>query len=132
MCNDYIEVALSNDGKERIWKAHELVRIPILAHADIERPTRFVYILKLSDATFYIGQTNDLHIRLQEHKDGQQTQTRGKNPKMVYFESFNGMRRNEDYIFCHHDHKPLDPRTISHTFVNVSAKLNYRPCLCIV
>jgi len=93
MCDACIDLTLGEDGKERIWKGREPERKPIIAHADIKRPIRYVYILKLSDGTFYVGQTNDLGIRLQEHKDGQQTQTKGKDPKMVYYESFDGMRR---------------------------------------
>ena len=55
-----------------------------------------MYILKLSDGTFYVGQTNDLSIRLQEHRDGQQAQTRGKDPKLVYYKPFEGMRKSVD------------------------------------
>lgn len=94
MCDDCLDVTLMDDGKKRIWKAREPERKPIIAHADIDRPIRYVYILKLSNGTFYIGQTNDLVIRLQEHKDGQQAQTKGKDPKMVYHASFVGMRKS--------------------------------------
>ncbi len=94
MCNACLDLTLEVDGKEKMWKFQEVERRPIIAHADIERPVRYVYILKLSDGTFYVGQTNDLTIRLQEHRDGQQTQTRGKDPKMVYIESFVGMRKS--------------------------------------
>lgn len=96
MCDDCLDVTLAEDGKDRIWKTKEPERKPIIAHADIERPIRYVYILKLSDGTFYVGQTNDLIIRLQEHKDGQQAQTKGKDPKMVYYESFEGRRKSVD------------------------------------
>lgn len=96
MCDACLDVTLADDGKGRIWKATEPQRKPIIAHADIKRPIRYVYILKLSDGTFYVGQTNDLGIRLQEHKDGLQTQTKGKDPKMVYYESFDGMRKMVD------------------------------------
>ncbi len=41
---------------------------------------------------FYAGQTKNLPIRLQEHKDGIEAYTRGKDPKMVYYEYFIGMR----------------------------------------
>ena len=96
MCDACLDLTLSDDGKVRIMKGREPERRPIIAHADIKRPTRHVYILKLSDGTFYVGQTNDLGIRLQEHNDGLQTQTKGKNPKMVYYESFDGMRKMVD------------------------------------
>ena len=42
----------------------------------------------MSDGTFYIGRTSALAIRLQEHRDGTQGQTRGKDPRLVYFEEF--------------------------------------------
>ncbi|MFC1917831.1 GIY-YIG nuclease family protein [Chloroflexota bacterium] len=96
MCDACIDVTLGEDGKERIWKAQEPERRPIIAHADIERPVRYIYILKLFDGTFYVGQTNNLSIRFQEHKDGLQTQTKGKDPKLVYYESFDGMRKIVD------------------------------------
>jgi len=96
MCDDCLQVTLVDDGRDGPWRGREPDRKPIIAHADIKRPIRYVYILKLSDGTFYVGQTNDLGIRLQEHKDGQQPQTRGKDPKMVYYESFEGMRKSVD------------------------------------
>ena len=94
MCDDCLQVTLMDDGRGNPWRGREPERKPIIAHADIERPVRYVYILKLSDGTFYVGQTNDLGIRLQEHKDGRQTQTKGKEPKLVYYESFEGMRKD--------------------------------------
>ena len=96
MCDACLDLTLGEDGKEKIWKAREPERRPIIAHADIKRPVRYIYILKLSDGKFYVGQTIDLSIRLQEHKDGLQAQTRDKNPKMVYHESFEGMRKDVD------------------------------------
>ena len=65
---------------------------PILAHAKLERTTYHVYVLKLNDGGFYVGQTTNLAIRIREHKDGLQSQTKGKNSKLVYFEQFEGER----------------------------------------
>ncbi|MFC2059609.1 GIY-YIG nuclease family protein [Chloroflexota bacterium] len=104
LCDGCFDLTLYEEGKLKPAEPSEQgpviirepERKPVIAHADIERPVRYVYILKLSDATFYTGQTNDLGIRLQEHKDGQQTQTRGKDPKMVYCEPFDGMRKSVD------------------------------------
>ena len=104
MCDDCLAVTLYEDGRLKPTENGEQGRVvirepekkPVLAHADIERPFRYVYILKLSTGTFYVGQTNDLGIRIQEHKDGQQTQTRGKNPKLVYYDSFDDMRKLVD------------------------------------
>ena len=64
----------------------------ILSHMSISRDVRYVYILKLSNGTFYIGQTTDIMIRLQEHRDGLQRQTQGKDPRLVYYESSVGKR----------------------------------------
>ncbi|MFC2020919.1 GIY-YIG nuclease family protein [Chloroflexota bacterium] len=96
MCDDCLQVTLLDDGRDGPWSGSKPERKPVIAHADIERPIRYVYILKLSDGTFYVGQTNNLGIRLQEHKDGQQAQTKGKDPKMVYYQSFEGMRKSVD------------------------------------
>ena len=50
----------------------------------------YVYILKLRDANrgvrFYVGQTNDLLVRLTEHRDGLTKTTAGKDPQLVWFE----------------------------------------------
>jgi predicted GIY-YIG superfamily endonuclease len=62
------------------------------AHATITRPARWVYILKLTDGSFYVGQTTDLVVRMKEHADGIQRQTKGRSPGLVYFERFEGDR----------------------------------------
>ena len=118
MCDECLKLTLYEDGRlkpaepgmQGPIQIKEPERKPVLAHADIKRPIRYVYILKLSDATFYIGQTNNLGIRLQEHQDGQQAQTRGKDPKIVYYESFDGMR------------KWVDKREMELTILNASDK----------
>lgn len=46
----------------------------------------FVYILKLNNGTFYVGQTRELLERLLEHKESQTFSTAGENPKLWYFE----------------------------------------------
>ena len=66
---------------------------PVYAHAEVERRIRYLYILKLDGGSFYVGQTNSLEIRLQEHSDGVVASTRGKNPKLVWFEEWIGDRR---------------------------------------
>lgn len=60
------------------------------AHATITRPVRWIYVLKLADGSFYIGQTTDIFVRKKEHDDGLQSQTKGKSPSLVYFERFEG------------------------------------------
>lgn len=57
---------------------------------ELRREPGYVYILKNNDGSFYVGQTRDLALRLQEHRDGKQVQSRGKSPKLVYFEQFEG------------------------------------------
>ena len=110
MCDECLTLKLIEDDKITIpedgWiplpkefgqgtlKIKEPEKRPVLPHADIKRPIRYIYILKLSDASFYIGQTMTLTLRLQEHKDGQEEQTKGKNPRLVYFEGFEGDRKN--------------------------------------
>ena len=51
----------------------------------------FVYILKSkTDNSLYIGQTNDLHKRLEFHNQGLSKYTRRKKPwKIVYSEEYN-------------------------------------------
>ena len=80
-------------GRENPWHGWRTAeRRPVLAHASLERPVYYVYILKLSDDTFYVGQTTSLDIWLREHRDGLQSQTKGKDSKLVYFRLFVGER----------------------------------------
>jgi predicted GIY-YIG superfamily endonuclease len=46
----------------------------------------FVYILKLEDGDFYVGQTRELRERLSEHRDQKASSTARRNPKLQYFE----------------------------------------------
>ncbi len=92
LCDARFGVVRVSQGEKPPWPEHLTQDKPVLAHAELERPIRYVYVLKLSDGTFYVGQTNDLAIRLREHRDGIQAQTRGKTPKLVYFEEFVGVR----------------------------------------
>ena len=46
----------------------------------------FVYILKLDDGDFYIGQTRELRERFSEHRDNKTQSTAGRSPKLKYFE----------------------------------------------
>lgn len=50
----------------------------------------YVYLLKLENTkkNFYIGCTSDLRRRLREHQSGNTQTTRGKNPKLIYYEAF--------------------------------------------
>lgn len=53
------------------------------------KPMLFVYILKCSDKSYYVGVTNDLNIRVNQHNDGidLKSYTYLKRPvELVYFE----------------------------------------------
>ena len=63
---------------------------PIYAHGPVERRVRFLYVLKLDGGKYYIGETNSLELRLGEHLDDTTISTRGKHPKLVYFEQWHG------------------------------------------
>jgi predicted GIY-YIG superfamily endonuclease len=40
----------------------------------------------------YVGQTIDLTLRYQEHRDGAHPTTKGTNPRLVYYEEIDGNR----------------------------------------
>jgi putative endonuclease len=50
----------------------------------------YVYLLKLENTkkNFYVGCTSDLRRRMAEHKSGNTQTTKGKNPKLIYYEAF--------------------------------------------
>lgn len=39
-------------------------------HGPVEHQVRYLYVLKLDGGVFYVGQTNSLELRLEEHRDG--------------------------------------------------------------
>jgi putative endonuclease len=53
---------------------------------DKEAHCFYVYVLKLNNGKFYVGQTRILLERMAEHKEGQTISTAGANPKLRYFE----------------------------------------------
>jgi putative endonuclease len=72
----------------------------------------YTYILKLSDNSYYIGFTRDLRERIIEHKDGYTISTKGKNPQLKYFETFNSRpeaeKREKQLQFTNkHNHREL-------------------------
>ena len=91
-CAQCTYLTLVQVGRVPINPDHPPEGRSILSHASINREVRYVYILKLPDGTFYVGLTVDLAIRLQEHRDGLQKQTRGMSPSLVYYEPFEGQR----------------------------------------
>ena len=64
----------------------------VYPHGPVEHHVRYLYILKLDGGAYYAGQTNTLEIRLREHQDGSTRPTRGKHPKLVWFEEWVGQR----------------------------------------
>lgn len=50
----------------------------------------YVYVLKsMKDQKLYIGQTNDLKRRFEEHNNGLSTSTKHRRPfKLVYYEAY--------------------------------------------
>lgn len=48
----------------------------------------YVYILKLSDNTFYIGFSANLTARIDTHKNNQVSYTSHKNPELVFYCAF--------------------------------------------
>jgi predicted GIY-YIG superfamily endonuclease len=91
-CAECRYVALVEAGRVGINPDHPPENRLIAAHIQLVRRARYVYVLKLSNGSFYVGQTTDPTIRLQEHRDGMQRQTKGKDPRLVWYESFEGER----------------------------------------
>lgn len=67
--------------------------ITVCAHGPVEYNDYYLYILKLDNGQFYVGQCNDLEMRLKEHQDCQTPTTRGRNPKLVWFQKWGWGRR---------------------------------------
>ena len=52
----------------------------------------YVYLLKLDNKggkNYYIGYTSDLRKRMKEHIEGHVRTTKNRNPKLIYYESYN-------------------------------------------
>ena len=80
----------------------DLPPTPVYGHGPVERRVRYLYILKLDRGKYYVGQTNSLELRFREHVDGSTPSTRGKHPKLVYFQEWVGERdelnEGEDFL----------------------------------
>ena len=50
----------------------------------------FVYVLTLDGGAYYVGNTNDLHARLQEHRMNMYQSTKGRKPKtgLVHYSAY--------------------------------------------
>lgn len=60
--------------------------------ADLPAPRRgkfFIYVLKCSDDSFYIGQTEEIPRRLQQHENGEVSWTAPRRPlEFIHWEEF--------------------------------------------
>ena len=92
LCDDCLWFVETGKGRPSPWTGGKPDPRPVHAHTKLDRPIRYIYILKLSDGSLYIGQTTNLVTRMQEHRDGLQRQTKGNDPKLVYFEEHEGAR----------------------------------------
>jgi predicted GIY-YIG superfamily endonuclease len=63
---------------------------------DEETDHWYVYILQLSDKSYYVGQTNNLRIRLREHNDGNTKAIGGKDFELVWFTTVYSRRFAEE------------------------------------
>ena len=84
-CNAEAQSAGPKDATSKRRDKYALEENPAWDRGDANAEQFFVYILKLSDGTFYPGQTRELHERLDEHLDNRTPSTAGKDPKLVWF-----------------------------------------------
>ena len=90
-CDPCLAEVLGPDQWEQPPDRETLGEVPsMLAHAPLVRVLRYVYILKLDGGEMYVGQTANLVIRMREHRDGLVQSTKGRNPKLVCFEPYEG------------------------------------------
>ena len=87
-CNASAKSAPKNASPRRRGK-YDPEENPAWDKGDADAEEFFVYILKLSDGTFYPGQTREIRERLDEHRDGRTKSTAGKDPKLVWFSVVN-------------------------------------------
>ncbi len=93
LCDDCLWMTLVEAGRRPPWDGTPGKTKPAApARTDLARTVRYIYIVKLDAGEFYVGQTTNLRIRMQEHADGTQQQTRGKNLRLVYYEQYEGER----------------------------------------
>ena len=68
---------------------HQLELAPIMPSNTASKMFFYTYVLvSLKDQRFYMGYTNDLKHRLEEHNSGKSFATKGRRPlKLVYYEA---------------------------------------------
>ena len=84
-CNASAKSAAPKNASPRRRGKYDPEENPAWDKGDADAEEFFVYVLKLSDGTFYPGQTREIRERLDEHRDGRTKSTAGKDPKLVWF-----------------------------------------------
>jgi len=74
-------------------KGRKVESSPFWSKGDSKAEAFYVYILKLDGGDFYVGQTRDLQVRVERHKDGEVPETKGKNPRLYWFQTLNSRER---------------------------------------
>ncbi len=77
----------------------------------------FVYILKLDNGEFYVGQTRELRERLSEHRDKKTYSTAGHSPRLQYFEVLPTREAAETREAELKELKDSNPRQIRHMII---------------
>lgn len=58
----------------------------------------YVYILLLSDDSYYVGYSSDLKGRIKTHNEGSVSSTKNFRPiKLVYYSAFNSQKKATDF-----------------------------------
>ena len=86
----------AEDEDDLCMDCYSGVEVAVHAHGPVEHQTRYLYVLKLSDGKFYVGQTDDLEMLLREHQGNMTPSTKGKSPRLVWFERWIGNRKELD------------------------------------
>jgi len=87
----------------------------------------FVYVLKLNDGKYYVGHTDNLRVRLTEHRDGKTKSTANKSFVLQYYEKL-GTRKDAELrevalkILADKDERKL--RKIILEFQDINRELN--------
>ena len=84
-CHRFDELVGEFSEDDLCWNCVHGEELEECAHGPVEYFDYWLYILKLDGGQFYVGQCNDLEMRIKEHQDGTTVSTRGKNPKLVWF-----------------------------------------------
>ena len=94
-CDPCLAEVLGEDGwpfANRLNR-EQLGEVPTpIARAPLARVLRYVYILKMDDGDMYVGQTPNLVVRMREHRDNLVQSTKHRSPRLVYFETHEGVK----------------------------------------